>query len=137
MYGHSNGITNSPSQSQIRPLAGADIERIASVMIGSVITLRALRRAPFGLLLALLGATLLYRGLVGQTGMPQSLKSLAGNAQHYLNEARAKHQAAESTTTPSAVEWAYSKPSSDSVTEASKGSFPASDPPGSHSVASA
>lgn len=44
----------------------ASLERAASIVAGSLLSMYGLRRPPFGLLLALVGGELIYRGVSGQ-----------------------------------------------------------------------
>jgi hypothetical protein len=96
-------------------------KRLASAIGGPLLAIYGLsRRSPGGLVLALIGIALFYRGVTGHSQVYEALGAVL-KPEHKPKQARAQ-------THDQPVE---SKHTSDSVVqEASEESFPASDPPG-------
>lgn len=94
------------------------IERVISALVGSTLTLLALRRAPLALLLALLGGGLLLRALSGRCSIYQALGISTATQDETIDAVIAVP--AEPDHLPH---------SDDPVDYSSEDSFPASDPP--------
>lgn len=91
-------------------------ERLLSIGGGALLALAALRRAPWALALAALGAALLYRGAGGSCPFYSALGISTAEGRPELKAGRA--------------------PREEQVDETVAESFPASDPPGWHSGSS-
>lgn len=94
------------------------IERAASALIGSALTLWALRRAPFALLLALLGGGLLVRAISGNCSLYRALG---------ISTAPDDYVSVTGSVVPDEIDHLHH--SDDPVEYSSEDSFPASDPP--------